>query len=403
MDYKKPFEELDSSRAGFAGEDIVLETLKESHMCWRGDNKGIVCPYENACKHEWTSNRTDDEKKRLDYDIEVTLHCEGCKYAIEHGVTEFTVTQRHEVKSNIAAYDESVTGGSSHTGNVYLELIQTYNGKSGKGWYTKYVEAYEAAEAAGDEEAKRKAFPEWIHFYEPYDHYEREGLARKFSEPLFTEIADDAVIAAWEADPDIDEGDVLITKWPLEQCVSVRGSQLYKFVKRGLKNNIKGIYELPSGDGILVAIALLVSFVVADENATGNSFDEVFKRSTDGMDGARDTAVWEYVVKGENGKRRKCCLPSWKHKGVFLPPVIMEQWVDKGEYSETPFDNSKLYKRNLRGKRAYPNIDRYSWLQLPEHRYIWLEAGSFVVIGAIDENGTAPIAYGHKGKPSEDK
>lgn len=359
------FETKETAKAGFDGEDIILEMLKNTGMCWRCKNRERECPAEYFCKHSWKSNRENEGTKKLNYDIAATLHCEQCPEAIEHKCATEEI-QRHEVKTNIAAYDVGVTGGSAYTGNVYLELKQySEDGKKylGKGWYRKYADAYE--------QGNKNAFPDWIHFYEPYDHYEREGINRgNGSKSPFIELADDDIIAEWENNPFVDDGEILITKFPAELCISIRGKELYNFVEEHKNDSRYNIYQFKNA--ILLPVFDIVSFKVADIYSQGNEMNEVFTMQTNGYKNVRAISIWDYVIKGEHGKRRKGILPQWKYKRVFFPHT-MAYYLESEHGFTLPFDNRGIYnyKRRFSGKVAYPDTDANKWLQLPRERFLW--------------------------------
>lgn len=163
--------------------------------------------------------------------------------------------QTHEVKWSGATHDKQKQTIYNPTQNIFIETVsskQRYDGKTfntdwvenpktgkkekilrGVGWYRKREKVLRQ-EADGTEHiiTDENDMADWFHFY-----------CTIYPEKQLTATRDE--IKAFKADPNIPDGALLLTKFPIDYCISIKGRHLQQMVDEF--KNTKG-REVPIWD-----------------------------------------------------------------------------------------------------------------------------------------------------------
>lgn len=296
---------------GKVGERVIAPiTFIPNMPCWRSKD-------DIRCTRMHSEQYLAGQGEKIDADICVKCNCTGCKYVPDGEEQQKEII--HEIKTNVATYDENTKVGRNNrqinrTQNIYIEFIQNIdaykkqklteqddafseNGKleyiEGIGWYNKREKAYA--------EGKTKFnHADWYHMYLPYDIYEKTGIPRKSTEPEYLSASDE-VIQKWNADTSISNDAYLITQMPVAICISISDSRLEELVK-----TYKGIREYRVEEaGYLKGVKIPVSQIIpCIEPNIGYNYMYMDELRTD----IKVSIVAEFIKKGRT-KRILSVLP----------------------------------------------------------------------------------------------
>jgi len=324
---------------GGIGEATVMPLLLMPVECWQ---RGGSC-------HRWQDVEYLAQEGKVDADVLINFKgCEGCSML---GADLQPVAQQlHEIKTNIAANDEAITGNSERTQNLYIELIQdlptycenemraeddplTDGGyivyRDGIGWWKKREFAVEKGKTKFDK-------ADWYHFYQPVDMWERIGLKRekvkefleldsygryckekrKVKIPKQYKRATKTQINKWLADGGIDKDAILITQMPIEYCISIRGEQLKGLVAEIEANKNRDNTYVVNGYemGYKIPIKDVIPCVAGKIKREWGAIE------TAGLNGVKVNLIAEYIRRGSD-KRIKGILPK-AVSAYYVPKAI---------------------------------------------------------------------------------
>ena len=325
---------------GGIGEATVFPLLAMPVWCWR--------TAKGACKR-WQQVEYKAQEGKVDADVVISFDaCEGCPMLGDDVAA--AGKQLHEIKTNVAAYDITITEGKANrTQNLYIELVQNEKAyleneimsetdpleggkllpyRKGIGWWRKREYAFEKGITRHDK-------AHWYHFYQPLDIWERVKAAKDEngnllypdierpigSEAQFTRATDEE-IQKWLDDWCIDDNAILITQIPVEICISVPRGVLKRLV-----NNIECwgeprhydrygnfVYDKSKyvyyndGKGELRAYKIPIRDVVPCINMGTINRGDTYE--TQGQKGVLVSLIGEYVVRNGGGHRIKGVIPD---------------------------------------------------------------------------------------------
>lgn len=325
---------------GGIGEATVFPLLTMPVWCWR--------TAKGACKR-WQQAEYKAQEGKVDADVVISFDaCEGCPM-LEDGAAA-AGKQLHEIKTNVAAYDITITEGrANRTQNLYIELVQNEKAylenkmvseidpleggkrikyRKGIGWWRKREYAYEHGMTRHDK-------AHWYHFYQPLDIWERIKAAKDEDgnllyphlerpiggEAQFTRATDEE-IQEWLDDWFIDDNAILITQIPVEICISVPRGVLKRLVyniecwgePRHYDSYGNFVYDKSKyvyyneGKGELRAYKIPIKDVIPCINMGKINRGAEFE--TQGQKGVLVSLIGEYVTKKGKGHRIKGVIPD---------------------------------------------------------------------------------------------